>query len=125
MAALAPEATWHTDSVYALTPVDRSGRIADRGIVAVLGWPPGTRLDARERAGLFTVHAPGDGRCRIDSRGHLILALALRRWCRLGAGDRLLLTADRRAGVLKGYPLPVLDRLLAAASSAGEGGGLE
>jgi hypothetical protein len=123
LAALAPEATGRADRVYALTAVDRSGRVADRGIVAALGWPPGTRLDVRERAGLFTLHASIDGRCRVDGRGHLILALALRRWCRLAAGDRLLLVADRQAGVVTGYPLPVLDRLLEAASSTGEGGG--
>ena len=114
LAALAPEATGRADRVYALTTVDRSGRVADRGVVAALGWPPGTRLDVRERAGLFALHVPGDGRCRVDGRGYLILALALRRWCRLGAGDRLLLVADRQAAMLTGYPLPVLDRLLAA-----------
>ncbi|MDG4824991.1 hypothetical protein O7635_24345 [Asanoa sp. WMMD1127] len=41
-----------------MTAVDRKGRVAARGIVAALGWPPGTQLDVRERAGLFTLNAP-------------------------------------------------------------------
>jgi hypothetical protein len=45
----------------------------------------------------------------------------VRRWCRLSAGDRLLLAADPVTGVLVGYPVPVLDALLAAARPAGDG----
>ena len=121
LATLGPDGTPAADTVYALTAVDKSGRVADRGILAELGWRPGTRLDAREQAGMITVQVAEDGRCRVDGRGYLILALSVRRWCRLGTGDRLLLVADRHAGVLTGYPLPVLDRLLEAA--AGDGGG--
>jgi hypothetical protein len=40
------------DTVYAVSAVDNSGRIADRSIVRTLGWVPGTRLDIRERAGI-------------------------------------------------------------------------
>ncbi|GIF78038.1 hypothetical protein [Asanoa siamensis] len=42
-----------------MTPVDRSGRVADRGFVAAVGWPRGTRLEVRERAELFTLHESG------------------------------------------------------------------
>ena len=120
--ALSPDGRRPADTVYALTAVDKSGRVAARGILAELGWLPGTRLDIREQAGVITVRVAGEGRCRVDSRGYLILALPVRRWCRLAAGDRLLLVADHRTGVLTGYPLPVLDRLLNAASAAGDGG---
>jgi bifunctional DNA-binding transcriptional regulator/antitoxin component of YhaV-PrlF toxin-antitoxin module len=103
--------------------VDKSGRVADRSIVRVLGWRPGTRLDIRERAGVITAYAVSDGVHRIDDRGHLCLPLAVRRWCRLAAGDRVLLAAHRDIGVLVAHPLAVLDRLLAgvpAAMAAGE-----
>jgi hypothetical protein len=122
---LPPDGRRPADSVYALTAVDKSGRVAARGILAELDWRPGTRLDIREQAGVITVRVAGEGGCRVDSRGYLILSLAVRRWCRLAAGDRLLLVADHRTVVLTGYPLPVLDRLLDAASATGDGGGRE
>ncbi|MEV4622467.1 hypothetical protein AB0J74_27620 [Asanoa sp. NPDC049573] len=121
LAALPPDGTRPANSVYASTAVDKSGRVAARGILADLGWLPGIRLDITEQAGVITFRVAGEGRCRVDGRGYLILALSVRRWCRLTAGDRLLLVAGHRAGVLTGYPLPVLDRLLDAASTAKRG----
>jgi hypothetical protein len=106
------------DTVYALSAVDKSGRVADRSIVRVLGWVPGTRLDIRERAGIILASAAADGVHRIGDRGHLHLPLAVRRWCRLTPGDRVLLAADRATGVLVAHPLAVLDRLLAGARAA-------
>jgi hypothetical protein len=52
---LPPDGTRQTDTVYALTAVDKSGRVAARDILAELGWLPGTRLDIREQAGVITV----------------------------------------------------------------------
>ena len=100
------------DTVYALSAVDKSGRVADRSIVRALGWVPGTRLDIREQAGVIVACRAGDGVHHVDDRGHLRLPLAVRRWCRLSAGVRLLFAADAARGVLVGYPLAVLDRLL-------------
>jgi hypothetical protein len=111
-----------TDTVYALSAVDKSGRVADRSIVRALGWVPGTRLDLRERAGVIVASAACDGVLCIDDRGHLHLPLAVRRWCRLAAGDRVLLVADRATGVLVAHPLAVLDRLLAGVHAAVAGG---
>ncbi len=107
--------------MYALSAVDKSGRVADRSIVRVLGWP-GRRLDIREKAASVLVRPAIDGVHRVDDRGHLQLPLTVLRWCRLGAGDRLLLAADRAAGVLWPSPSGVLDRLLADAHAAVTGG---
>jgi hypothetical protein len=104
--------------VYAVSAVDKSGRVADRGIVRALGWAPGTRLDIREQAGVIVASAAVGGTGRVDGRGHLRLPLAVRRWCRLAAGDRVLLAADRAMGVLRAYPPAALDRLLADARAA-------
>jgi hypothetical protein len=82
-----------TDTVYALSAVDKSGRVADRSIVRVLGWGPGTRLDIREQAGIIVARPAADGVHCVGARGHLHLPLAVRRWCRLTAGDRVLLAA--------------------------------
>jgi hypothetical protein len=113
LAALESASLRVADVVYALSAVDKSGRVADRGIVRVLGWMPGTRLDVREQAGIVVARAAADGAYCIDDRGHLRVPLAVRRWCRLAAGDRVLLAADRATGVLMAHPLAVLDRLLA------------
>ncbi len=110
------------DTVYALSAVDKSGRVADRSIVQALGWMPGTRLDIREQAGIIVACAASDGVHYIGDRGHLHLPLAVRRWCRITAGDRVLLAADRVTGVLVAHPLAVLDRLLAGAYAAAAGG---
>jgi hypothetical protein len=60
-----------TDTVYALSAVDKSGRVADRSIVRALGWIPGTRLGIREQAGILVARAACDGVHRIDDRGHV------------------------------------------------------
>ena len=120
---LAPGRAPVTDTVYAVSAVDKSGRVADRSILRALGWAPGTRLDIRERAGIVVARAARDGVHRIDARGHLHLPLAVRRWCRLAAGDRVLVAADRATGVLTAHPPAVLDQLLAgvhATLTAGE-----
>jgi hypothetical protein len=71
-----------------MSAVDKSGRVADRSIVRALGWMPGTRLDIREQAGIIVASAACDGVHRIDDRGHLHLALAVHRWCRLSRRPR-------------------------------------
>ena len=114
LAKLEPNRATNAHTVYAVTAVDKSGRVADRSIVRALGWTPETRLEIRERSGIILARAAGDGVHRIDDQGHLRLPLAVRRWCRLAAGDRLLFAADPATGVLMAHPLAVLDRLLAA-----------
>jgi hypothetical protein len=102
---------------YALTAVDRSGRIAARAILGGLGWAPGTRLAVRERAAVITVRPDPCGTCLVDGRGHLTVPLPVRRRCRLAAGGRLLLMADLAAQLLTGYSLGRLGELLTAAAA--------
>ncbi|WP_328418598.1 AbrB/MazE/SpoVT family DNA-binding domain-containing protein [Micromonospora sp. NBC_00389] len=111
-----------TDTVYALSAVDKSGRVADRSILRALGWVPDTRLHIREHTGIIVASATTHGVHCVGEPGYLHLPLAVRRWCRLAAGDRVLLAADRGSGVLMAYPLAVLDRLLAGVQVAMAGG---
>lgn len=108
--------------MYVVSAVDKSGRMADRHVIRAMGWAPGTRLSIRERAGTLAVSPAPDGVHRIDDRGYLLLPLAVRRWCHLTTGDRLLLAADPAAGVLVGHCFAVLDRLLADVHTALAGG---
>ncbi len=110
------------DTAYALSAVDKSGRVADRSIVRALGWMPGTRLDIREQAGIIVARQAPDAVHCIDDRGHLHLPLAVRRWCHLTAGDRVLVAAHRATGVLVAHPLAVLNELLAGVHAAAAGG---
>ncbi|GIJ29106.1 hypothetical protein Vqi01_42680 [Micromonospora qiuiae] len=116
--ALSSEYARTADTAYALSAVDKSGRIADRSIVRALGWAPETRLDIREQSGVILACATADGVHRIGNRGYMLLPLTVRRWCRLKAGDRVLLVAHLSADVLAAHPLTVLDRLLAGTHSA-------
>lgn len=120
--SLAAGSPRESDTVYALSAVDKSGRVADRSIVRALGWLPGTRLDIREQLGIILARPAADAVHCIDDRGYLHLPLAVRRWCHLTAGDRVLLAADRGTGVLVAHPLTVLDRLLASIHTAIAGG---
>jgi hypothetical protein len=101
------------DTVYALSAVDKSGRLSDRGIVGTLGWAPGTRLHIREQAGVIVVCPAADGVHCISERAFLTLPLTVRRWWRLTPGDKVLLAADRGTGVLVIHPMAVLHTLLA------------
>jgi hypothetical protein len=106
------------DMVYALSVVDNSGRIADRSIVRMLGWVPGTRLEVHERAGLIVVYPAADGVHCISERAFLKLPLTVRRWCRIHPGDRVLVAAHAATGVLVVHPPTRLHSLLADAHAA-------
>lgn len=56
--------------VYGLGAVDCRGRVADRVVLAALGWTPGTRLDIRESRGLLIVREVGrdEGGCLMFSQ---------------------------------------------------------
>jgi hypothetical protein len=104
--------------IYALSVVDKSGRIADRSIVRMLGWVPGTRLDVHERAGLIVVYPAEDGVHCLSERAFLRLPLTTRRWCRIRAGDRVLVAVQAVSGVLVVHPLARLHSLLADVHAA-------
>ena len=122
MPSLEPAFARVVDIAYVVSAVDKSGRVADRTVVRAMGWAPGTRLGIRERGGTIVVAPAVDGVHRIDDRGYLLLPAAVRRWCHLTPGDRLLLAADSAAGVLVGHCFAVLDRLLADVHAAAVGG---
>ena len=76
---LDPGSTRAVATVYVVSAVDKSGRVADRNVVRAMGWAPGTRVSIRERGGSIVVAPDADGVHRIDDRGYLLLPLAVRR----------------------------------------------
>jgi bifunctional DNA-binding transcriptional regulator/antitoxin component of YhaV-PrlF toxin-antitoxin module len=103
-----------------MAAVDCRGRVAERAVLAAVGWAAGTRLEFRQVAGVLLVRAQPAGVFEVTAQGHLRLPASVRRCCGLSPGDRVLLAADAARGVLAVYPPAALDALLAA----GPGGGV-
>ncbi|MER5337851.1 AbrB/MazE/SpoVT family DNA-binding domain-containing protein [Micromonospora sp. NPDC002717] len=108
--------------MYRLASVDSSGRIRDRAIIGALGWEPGVRLDIRHGAGAIVVRRDPQDIFAVTGQGHLLLPAAARHWCGLGAGERVLLTADPAASLLVVYPPGLLDEMVAHAERTVLGG---
>jgi hypothetical protein len=84
--------------VYGLATIDCNGRLADTTVSRALGWAPHTRLDNHESGGLVLVVADGHGVFRLTGQGYVRLPAAVRHWCALLPGDRVLLAADPDRG---------------------------
>jgi hypothetical protein len=110
-------------AVYGLSTLDGGGRVADRVIMAALGWEPGKRLDVRVSRGLIAVFADDRGIFRIAERRFLHLPVAARRWCELTAGDRVLLAAYPLGGLLVVHPPGALDVVVDRIHAEALGGG--
>jgi hypothetical protein len=108
--------------LYAMTAVDHSGRIADRSVIRPMSWHSFVRLDVYEQGGLVVVRPDTRGSHAVNGRGFLLIPSAVRRWCTLGAGERVLLVADPAGQVLVLHPPQALDRVVGAAHAAAFGG---
>jgi hypothetical protein len=93
--------------------VDNRGRVADRALIAVLGWPAGTGLTVQETNGRLIIHPNECPVTMITKDGHLRLPAAFRHRVGVRTGDRVLLAADTNQHALTVYPPAVLDVLLA------------
>ncbi|MFC4144741.1 AbrB/MazE/SpoVT family DNA-binding domain-containing protein [Micromonospora mangrovi] len=109
--------------MYGLAAIDNSGRIADRTLIRALGWEPGTRLHVREVSSVIVVRLDRQGVFTVTGQGHLHLPAAVRHWCGLTAGDRVLLAANPADGLLTVHPPAALDAMVVAAHADLLGGG--
>lgn len=113
--SFAPRRT--NDVVYGLGSVDDRGRVAEVLCPRAMGWRPGVRLLVEAHAdGHLVVCADAAGGATLTRHGHLRLPPAVRRWCGLDAGDRVLLAASPAQARLVVYPPAVLDGLLSIAA---------
>ena len=99
-------------AVYGVAAVDCRGRIADHVVMTALGWTPGMRWSLREDRGLVLVAADPRGVFSVTRQGHVRLPVAVRRWCALTPGDRVLLVADPEQGALAVFPPAALDAMV-------------
>ncbi|NYH77222.1 bifunctional DNA-binding transcriptional regulator/antitoxin component of YhaV-PrlF toxin-antitoxin module [Actinopolyspora biskrensis] len=99
---------------YRIVALDDRGRLAESAVIAALGWRPGQRLAIRVVEGVVLIEADGGGVFRLSRRCHVPLPAPVRRWCALGAGDRVLLVAEPARGRLTVYSLTALDGVLSS-----------
>ena len=107
---------------YALTAVGANGRLGDRGLVRWLGWSAHERLDIREDHALISVSADPRGIFQVSAQGFVLLPAVVRRWCRIRAGDRVLVVADLDANWLVIHPPAALESMISASHLAVWGG---
>jgi hypothetical protein len=105
-----------------MATLDCHGRIADRTLLQVLGWPAGHRLTVRAADGRLTVTPDPDGGASVTGQGHLRIPAALRHRCALSTRDRVLLAADPQRSHLTIYPPAALDAALAPQPTTYTGG---
>ncbi|MFI5495244.1 hypothetical protein [Actinoplanes sp. NPDC051859] len=109
-------------SVYAMVAVEDRGRVTVHSVVHVLPWDPDTRLAVRVQARLVVVTADADGESQIDRKGRLQVRVAMRRWCGLTQGSRVLLVADPATERLVVHPSAALDATIGRAHAEAFGG---
>jgi hypothetical protein len=107
---------------YAIVSVDNRGRFTDQSMVRALGWSPGQRLDIGVSCGAVLVQPHDDGLFTLNPRGHVPFPVAVRRWCAVSPGDRVLLAAAPEHGVLVVHTMAALDAMLARYHTAVMGG---
>jgi hypothetical protein len=99
--------------IYGISSMDAYGRVIDKGLFQLLRWEPGTRVrvgvDARHRV---VVAARRDGETVINPKGMVLIPARIRRWCRLGRRERVLLVAVPSMSALVITGLEALDALL-------------
>ncbi|WP_329791926.1 AbrB/MazE/SpoVT family DNA-binding domain-containing protein [Lentzea sp. DG1S-22] len=103
-----------------MATVDDRGRVADRHIIAALGWDGSTRLSIREHDGLLVVTADPHGVVKLSAQVYLRLPAQARRAAGIVVGDRVLLTAHLDHHTLTAFPPRALDELLLPALPGGE-----
>jgi bifunctional DNA-binding transcriptional regulator/antitoxin component of YhaV-PrlF toxin-antitoxin module len=102
------------DLSYGIGRVDASGRVADRSVIAALGWSSGDRLTLTAESGVVIVRRDPSGLITLPPRPYLVIPAALRHRCGIRAGDLVLLAASPAADTLAAYPFALVDQALRA-----------
>lgn len=104
-----PSQRW---TVCGIASIDCNGRIVEATVIPALSWAPGTRLDIRVSGGLVFVTADPHAVFCLTRPGQVRLPAAVRHWCGLTPGSRVLLTADPDVGLLVVHPPAALHTMV-------------
>jgi hypothetical protein len=107
--------------VYGFGRIDASGRVADRAAIAALGWRGGDRLTVTADGGVMIARRDPGGMVTVPSRAYVVIPAALRRRCRLRAGDHVLLAASPAQDLLAACSFAVVDQAMRAHAPVPEG----
>jgi len=97
--------------VYGMATLD-GGRVSERLITRLLGWEAGQSLDFSRIADVIVARRHPAGVFRIPANTLITIPAALRRWCGLSTGDRVLLAAAPEQGILLIHTMATLDRMV-------------
>jgi hypothetical protein len=100
---------------YVVTRMDVHGRLAARSPLRLLGWGSGCRVVFRVVESCVVVARSASG-VAVSGQGRLRVPVALRKVVGLGAGDQVLMVANRADEVIAVYPASALDILLPVGS---------
>ena len=109
--------------LYGMGRIDSDGRVSNASIITSLGWRVGDRLQMALVEGSVLVQRNVSGPFRIGRKPYLVLPVALRRRNRMGAGQQVLLAADRNYDVLVVHPESALDTMIASYHASLSAGG--
>ncbi len=116
LAGLPPRAAPPGDVVYGLARVDASGRVADRMVLAALGWRDGDRLTITADAGVVVARRDPGGMVTLPARPCVVIPAALVLLDRMGLSpaDLLAVPADRPAVPTFAEYVPVVSAAVSA-----------
>ncbi|HEX6342393.1 hypothetical protein [Umezawaea sp.] len=98
--------------VYGIATLDGGGRASERLITRLLGWQPGQSLDFARVADVIVARRHPSGAFRVPGNTLVTIPAAMRHWCGLSPGDRVLLAAAPEQGVLLIHTMAALDRMV-------------
>jgi len=107
-----------TSMLYDIGPVDASGRVKSRAIVAALRWQPRDSLELILAAGAIVLRASPDGLLSVPQRPCIVIPARARRRHAIRPGDHVLLAAAPDYGTVIVYPPSALDEMIARYHSA-------
>jgi hypothetical protein len=98
---------------YAISRLDRSGRLAEQSTLRLLEWSPRDRytMTCRSNEAVIIRRDP-EGAFGLSARDRIKIPVTLRHRCGFHDGDRVLLAASKDADALLIYTMATLERLL-------------
>lgn len=108
--------------IYGIATVDGGGRVTDQHLIRALGWVPRERVNITVSEGSVIVRAEPDGVFTLTGKGHLQIPAAVRRWCAMTVGDRVLLVAAPDDALLIVHAVAALDALVTRYQDILQGG---
>ena len=103
-----------TTAKYTVTTSDRHGRLADRSLLKAMGWAAGQNLTIRpgQAPDTIVIRAETAGPAALSSHGFLRLPSAVRYWCHIREGDRVLIAGYPDSGLVVVCTLATLDDMI-------------